>query len=236
MSATATATVTIARRFRGPTTSGNGGYSCGVLGARLAVPAEVTLRSPPPIEEPLTLITSAERVELRRGDALVADAVPAGREVVVPAPVSVDEAAEASRGYPWFANHPYPECFVCSSERRDGLRILPGAVAGRELAAAPWHTDDSLAAEDGLVRAEHVWAALDCPSWFGFATHRPSPGMILLGRLAARIHERPRAGDTCVAMGWPIAVEGRKIRCGSAVFAADGRLLGAAEATWIVLR
>jgi len=86
------------------------------------------------------------------------------------------------------------------------------------------------------VRAEIVWAALDCPSWFGVAALREWQGMVLLGRLAARIVERPRHGDSCVAIGWPLAVDGRKLRSGSALFADDGRLLGAAEATWIALR
>lgn len=40
-------TVTIARRYRGPLDSANGGYAAGLLGARLGGTAEVTLRLPP---------------------------------------------------------------------------------------------------------------------------------------------------------------------------------------------
>ena len=43
-------TVTIARRYRGPLDSANGGYAAGLLGARLGGTAEVTLRLPPPLE------------------------------------------------------------------------------------------------------------------------------------------------------------------------------------------
>ena len=46
--------VTIGRRYRGPLTSGNGGYSAGRLAAFVDAPAvEVTLRLPPPLERPL---------------------------------------------------------------------------------------------------------------------------------------------------------------------------------------
>jgi hypothetical protein len=41
--------VTIERRFRGPSESGQGGYSCGLLARAIDAPAaEVTLRAPPP--------------------------------------------------------------------------------------------------------------------------------------------------------------------------------------------
>jgi hypothetical protein len=43
-------TITIARRFRGPPNSGNGGYVCGMLARYITGAAEVTLRAPPPLE------------------------------------------------------------------------------------------------------------------------------------------------------------------------------------------
>ena len=39
-------TITIARRFRGPPNSGNGGYVCGMLARHIAGAAEVMLRAP----------------------------------------------------------------------------------------------------------------------------------------------------------------------------------------------
>jgi hypothetical protein len=230
--------VLIEHRFRGPASSGNGGYSCGVLGVLTGGPAEVTLRAPPPLDVPLAVVAAGARLELRHGEALIAEAIPGAKEVVVPDPVSFAEAEEATKGYPYATGHPYPECFVCGPARHagDGLCIFPGGVRGRALAAAPWRPDASLAGPDGRVREEIVWAALDCPSWFGVAAVREFSGLILLGRLAARVVERPRPGDRCVAMGWELATDGRKIRCGSAVVAEDGRLLGVAEATWIQLR
>ena len=43
-------TFTIARRFRGPSQSGNGGYVCGRLARHVAGPALVRLRAPPPLD------------------------------------------------------------------------------------------------------------------------------------------------------------------------------------------
>src|SRR6185436_9559900 len=45
--------LTIDPRYRGPDTSGNGGYTCGLVAAHVAGDAEVTLRLPPPLGRPL---------------------------------------------------------------------------------------------------------------------------------------------------------------------------------------
>jgi hypothetical protein len=45
--------ITVPHRFRGPSDSGNGGYSCGVIAAHAGNPAEVTLRRPPPLDTPM---------------------------------------------------------------------------------------------------------------------------------------------------------------------------------------
>ena len=52
-------------------------------------------------------------------------------------------------------------------DRERGRRLphLPGAAAGTDgLFAADWTPDDSLADDDGRVRPECVWGALDCPT------------------------------------------------------------------------
>ena len=58
----------------------------------------------------------------------------------------------------------------------------------------------------------------------------------VLGRFVAEVYDTPTAGERCVAIGWRIGHEGRKMFAGSAVFGADARLLGLARATWIELR
>src|SRR5690348_5738134 len=107
----------IDRRFRGPATSGNGGYTCGLVAALVGNAAEVTLRVPPPLDVPLRV----EGTSVWAGETLVAEAVPASIEIVAPAPVSFDEATRAAE--PDF-DTPFPECFVCGHARADGLRIF----------------------------------------------------------------------------------------------------------------
>ena len=101
--------------------------------------------------------------------------------------------------------------------------------------AAPWQVDDSVPLEDGAVTPELVWSVLDCPRGIA-AMLVPEVGVCVLGRLAARIESLPEPGTTCVAMGWPIEREGRKLRAGSAIFSAEGELLAQALATWIELK
>ena len=60
-----TQSITIHRRFRGPPDSGNGGYSCALLGRFIDGPAAVRLSVPPPLGVPL---------EVRKKDGLVAAA------------------------------------------------------------------------------------------------------------------------------------------------------------------
>jgi hypothetical protein len=232
-------TVVIARRFHGPPDSGNGGYVCGLVAAAIADAvdgaAEITLRSPPPLETPLELATTPGGAVLRAGDAVVAEGKAAPLVLDVVAPVSLDDATAAARGCPGFAWHPFPSCFVCGPARADGdgLRIFPGPIAGRDIAAAPWTPHPSLADGSDTVRPEHLWAALDCPSYFGMQAVSPARVTALLGRLAARIHRLPRVGEPCVAAGWLLGRDGRKIHAATAVFTADGELLGASRATWI---
>jgi hypothetical protein len=232
-------TVTIARRYCGPPESANGGYACGVVGTLLDGPAEVTLRSPPPLDRPFAVEREGATVRIRDGATLVAEAKPATLALEAPPAPSFAEASEATQRYLWWETHPYPTCFVCGPKRTvgDGLCIFPGALAGRNLAAAPFVPDATLADDSGRVRAEIVWAALDCSSWFGFhCFHEFNEGLVLLGRLTARIDERPRVGDRCVCAGWFLERDGRKIHCGSALYAESGQPLAVARATWITLR
>lgn len=214
----------IDRKFRGPTGSANGGYTCGVLASFLHGPAEVTLRLPPPLERPLEVVTDGA-LELRDGDAVVADAGPADPELDVPHPISFEEAAAAALPE-GDRESVFPECFVCGWAREDGLRIYAGPVEEQELVAATW----TPAAD--VISREFVWAALDCPG--AYAVEFGRRGNPVLGRLTARVEHLPHAGERCVVMGWPLGEEGRKLYAGTAVFGEDGRLLGSARATWII--
>ena len=230
-----TATVVIDERFCGPPDSANGGYACAMAVRYLSGPAEVTLRTPPPLGQPLDVEESAEGVALLTADGvLVAEARPAGVDLDVPEGVGADSATRAASRYPWRDRHPYPTCFVCGPERDrgDGLEIFPGPVDDESLYAAPWTPDPSLADSDGNVCDEFVWGALDCPS--GIVTDLfGAVGPILLGRLAADLRHPVKAGEPHVVQAWPIGRDGRKLNTASALFSSHGTLCALARAVWI---
>jgi hypothetical protein len=224
---------TIASRFRGPPTSGNGGYSCGVVAGRIDGPAEVTLRHPPPLDEPLEMRVS-DTVRLLHGDTLIAEGRRVTLDLDVPTPPSLEEARARVAHYAGFHGHPFPTCFVCGPERAegDGLRIFPGRLEEEPLVAAPWVPHPADADATGRVRPAILWAALDCPGYFGAATGK----MALLGRMAADVRRDVPVGEPCVVIGWKLGEENRKIHAGTALFDASGELLGRARQTWVVVK
>ena len=229
-------TVCIERRFRGPPETGNGGYVAGLVAAALGGSnCTVTLKSPPPIDEELTLETDDTSASLFRQEEIVVTASREPIEIDVPAPPTLEEAHEAEPRFTGHSHHIFPGCFVCGPEREagDGMRIFPGALHDKNhRVAATWTPDESVTGEGGFVRPEFLWAALDCPGYF--ATEDKA-GLALLGRMSAVLHRPVRAGETLIVTGWPIDSEGRKHRVGSALHNASGELVAAARATWITL-
>jgi len=228
-------TVVIAKRFNGPPGSGNGGYVCGLMANLIDGPSEATLRSPPPLETPLTLSRDEDgAVTLRDGDALVGEARPLAHfDLTAPASPTLVEARAAAKRYAGLHDHRYPTCFVCGAGRplRDGLDIFTGPVTGRDLVACTWTPGADLADEGGIVRPEFIHAALDCPSYWALP-HAGKPA--LLARLASSIDAPlPRAGEELIVAAWPISSEGRKHRGAAALFGADGAVIARSEALWI---
>jgi hypothetical protein len=230
-----TDTVVIDERFRGPPGSANGGYACAMAAQWLDGPAEVTLRSPPPLGRPLHVERRDDGVVLRDGEGqVIAEAGPATVSVDVPEAVSLEEAQRAATRYPWRDRHPYPTCFVCGPllEPGEGLGIFPGPIDDASQFAAAWTPEPWLADAEGNVGDEYVWGALDCPS--GIVTDLfGDVGRILLGRLAADLRHPVRAGAPHVVQAWPIEREGRKLSTASALFTAEGELRAVARAVWI---
>lgn len=194
----------------------------------------VSLRAPPPLDTALSLDTGGDRVELRDGDALLAEARPAALDLAAPAAPSLAEARAAERRYVGLTDHRYGTCFTCGPARanKDGLALFTGHVEGRGMVACAWVPAADLADEQGFVREEFLHAALDCPSYW--ALPRAGTMAALLARMTSVVAaERPRAGETLIVAAWPLASEGRKHSGASAIYAADGRVIARADALWI---
>ena len=182
MSSIARQTIVIERRFHGPPESGHGGYTCGLLARETEGAAQVSLRSPAPLERPLTLERDDERLLLRDGGTIVADAQPTTLELDPPPHVELADAQAASSRCLGSTHHPFPTCFGCGPNRPDGdgLRLFPGPVEDRDVVACVWRPDPGLAHGAGKVRPEFAWAALDCPTAFACD---PDGTPIVLARL-----------------------------------------------------
>jgi len=224
--------VIIPARFCGPPESGNGGWTSGHLARQhpatsTGTAVSVRLMSPPPLDRAMRTELDGDVLTLLDGDVTVAQASPsAGSEPsgIRPA-VSFDEALAAGGRYAGQHEHPFPTCFSCGTEREpgDGLRLRPGPVGNGAAHAAAWVPRES--------SPETVWAALDCPgAWALGVGGRP----MVLGTMTAWLRDLPTVGDEHVVVAWPTSSEGRKHRCGTALYAGE-TLLAQAEATWIVI-
>lgn len=227
----------IPARFNGPPGSANGGYTCGIVAGALGVAtAEVSLRAPPPLDRELALERSTDGVTLRDSDTLIAEGRAAAILTDTTDPVDAAAAAEAaSDGYErWTAAHPFPTCFVCGADHDSGLRIFPGPLEDGRFAAS-WTPDASLAGDDGAVRAECVWAALDCPTSAPVANFGEGPP-IVLARLTASLHAPVPAGEPHALVSWELGRDGRKREAACVLFDAGGTILARSRALWIELR
>jgi hypothetical protein len=234
-------------RYRGPARSANGGYVSGSLahelGETFGRAVTVELRQPPPLDASMHVGADGQGLSLSFGGAEVATATHAEVEVEPVEGVSWEEASVASASYPGLRSHPFPTCFVCGTERDDGLRIFPGEVPatrkGMTRVAAPWTPDPTLAADwheydDSSPRAclASTWAALDCVGgWAGDLTER----LMVLGRMTAVVDDLPVLGEPHVVVGERRGSEGRRTFTAATLQDADGRIVGRAEHTWVAV-
>lgn len=230
-------TVVIDKRFCGPKTSGNGGYSAGLFAQAIEGPASVTLKAPPPLDAPIALRAGeGGRVEALAGETLIAIAQP-GAVKVSPPPIPNDAAiAQAHDDFLKFEDgfQIIPYCFVCGKMREpgDGLRIFSGPAPDSPVNADFWTPAEDLAGADGLVNAEYLWAALDCPGAYALRVGRR---MTLLGRFTAEIRRRPKPGERLIAAAWRAGEDGRKHYADSILLDENREVIAAANAIWIEL-
>lgn len=225
----------IPARFNGPPTSANGGWVAGALAQHVGNDSAVTvtLKAPPPLDMYLDVETTGTGVRLKNGDVVVAEAQPADSMSEAVPTVEPELAAQARQRFLEFPDHPFRHCFVCGTERPDGLQVYPGPVVAGQwtLVAAPFAPPAELAGARELL-----WAALDCPGgWAGGLTAGPA----LLATYTVQVHDAPAGGEPCVVVGQddgPRGKSGRAHATRSAAYGADGRLLGRSDAVWVSLR
>ena len=239
-------TLVVPRRFRGPATSGNGGWTSGALVTLLAgtgpaphPPFRVRLSAPPPLETPLQVSEGRALLDGR----VVLEASELGdveaRDLLVPVPpVSYEAAVEAGDRYAGLGEHPFPECFGCGPARPagDGLRLRPGPVPGADaerVVAAAWVPAESVVDDLGLVPVPVLWAALDCPGgWAVDISGRP----MVLGTMAAWVHGRPQVGEPLVVTGRAVDVSDRKATTSTTLYrSATREVLAVAAHVWVVV-
>jgi hypothetical protein len=226
-------TLYVPARFNGPRNSGQGGYTAGLIAMRMGELAEVSLRSPVPLDRELELEEFDHGgVHVRDGETLVAEARPRELLLEVPAPVGIEEARAAKARYRGLPDGEFSHCFVCGVARDDSYGVMAGPVTGRDVVASTWTPGPSTDVDrTGRAAPEFVWAVLDCPTYF--ALYPDSLAISFLARFAARVDDLPEAGTEYVVMAWPIAKDGRKHTAGAALIDADGETLAVAEALLI---
>lgn len=233
----------VPRRFCGPPSSGNGGWTAGALAA--LVDAEepwpsiaVSLRRPPPLDTPMAVTLRDGVTEAVHGEHVVAQAQVVDADPVIVEPVDAERARAAEAAYAGHSFHPFPTCFACGTGRAegDGLRIFPGQVEadseGSTRTAATWTPDASVGGADGRATLPVTWAALDCAGgWAGDLEER----MMVLGRMTARVDALPVLGEQHVVVGLDRGSEGRKTWTAATLYDSDGRVVARAEHTWVAV-
>lgn len=222
--------ITVAKRFRGPLRSGNGGVSAGLAAQFLDGPVTVRIRQPPPIEVPLD-VRAGESVQVLHDGEVVLEAKSASHPVTPP--VNAEALSRTfERGIlPVAENHPAPECFVCG-RRSDGLRIAPHHLPGTDLWATVWEADASVSSDGVTVNDHIVWGVLDCPAGFAVAGAgiQKLEWFPALTDLTVALRQPVPVGQQLAVMGWMIDQDDRRINGGTAILDQDGGLLASAYA------
>jgi hypothetical protein len=225
-------TLSVPGRFNGPLQSGHGGYSSALIADFVGGQAEVTLRSPVPLDKPLEVRCEDGAARVLDGETLIAEAAPIAQlELQVPPPVDPGQARLAKTRYRGSTDDHFSHCFVCGRAREDALGVFAGAVDGRELVASPWTPAPWTADDSGHVLPEFIWAVMDCPTYF--AVYPDTRPLSFLGRMAARIDAPVIVGEEHVVIAWPLDSDARKRPAGAAVLSSVGVPLAVAQALMI---
>ncbi len=248
---TASSPLLIGYRFRGPESSGNGGWTCGSLAQRFDpsghTAVRVRLSAPPPLETALrvaahTFPDGTPGLRLIDGGTTIAEAMPVTDELRrIPAQADDAEAAfalaeQAGARFGGLTEHPFPSCLACGTARAvgDGLRLRPGPVdaATGPTTSTAWVPHPAFDAGDGTVDLPTTWAALDCPG--GWSAEMPGRPMVL-GTMTARVLRRPAIGERCVVRGMAQPSGRRSVPAWTTLYGADGAVIALASQIWVVI-
>lgn len=210
---------------------------------------------------------AGDQASLWHAGELLATAAPvrpsAGRLPAPAEPLDWLPADQPEESFAGFRRHPFPSCFVCGTDRADGMRLFPVPAPGRpDTVVAGWTPAPELADGSGLVRPEFVWAALDCPGGWsampvasagsagpagpsgsvqlagsvelsGSVQPAERPETLVLSRLAVRLLGRPRQGRPHVVVGRLDRRAGRMAWARTALFDEHRTVLATGQALWI---
>lgn len=226
-------TVTIPAQFNGPPGSGNGGYSAGAFADFIKGPTEVTLRNPPPLNQPMEVVRRGDGIVVQDGEKVIGEVRPAVLELDVPDCPDAEAVKAAEIRFNEFKKDDFHQCFVCGMGRTagDGLRLRTGPIQDSEVVAAEWLPHLRFAGSDGFIPKRIIWSALDCPGVWSII--RDTGVIMHLGRLTASVDEDLTADMPCTVIGWPMGRDGRKAFAGTAIYDSEGRVRGRAKSVWI---
>jgi hypothetical protein len=219
--------IVIDPRFNGPEDAANGGHVCGVCARLVDGPAEVSLRRTAPLDTPLA-VERGPVVRVLDDEEVVAEVRPSEELALAVPRVRPSEAHAAAESYRGSGFAVFDHCYVCGPRREDALGVFAARVPDREVVASPWTPPAWAADGSGAIAEEHVWAALDCPTYFAAHIDRPN-SMSVLARMSTQIHAPVTAETEHVVVSWPLEVDGRKRHTASAVLTAEGDVLAVAR-------
>ncbi len=225
--------IVVSSRFVGPPARGQGGYTAGLVAARLGTPVTVSVWAPIPLDIPMSLRIDGAQTHLERDGVRIATATPRRHSPVAVSPVTPAQAEDARSRYPGLKNNPAPDCFSCGI-RGDTFGVHAGPVSGGGgLFATPWIPPDWTAGDMGHVEDPYVWTVLDCSAGWRVSAD-PVDRPAFTGAIGVDVLVPPRPGRTYVVVAaatgdW----DGRKRPGASALYDDSGELVAASESLWI---
>lgn len=224
--------VTIGKRFQGPTGSGQGGYTAGLVAAEMTGPLQADFHRRIPLERPMAVTEAPDghRSMVDSGEVVVRVA-PVNDEIPVPPVVGLDEAAAARSAYSPWGPEAVPFCFSCGVQD-ESFQVWAGPVGDGTYFASPW-TPPAWTAPDGVVEAAYVWAAIDCPAGAKTCFDGPELRVAVTGAMTAELLHDVHPETPHVIVAWADRWKGRRRVSGAALFTGEGRLLARQRSLWI---